>query len=58
MDYREKNNTELIKIMNDLSDENTKVKLEIENLLIVIEDIEARHAYIKELIKNRMKNNG
>jgi hypothetical protein len=55
MDYRDKSNTELIKIMNDLSDENEKIKSEVDKLLVVIEDIEARHAYIKELIKNRLK---
>ena len=55
MEYKEKSNNELIIIMNQLSEENEKIKKEVEALLKVSDDIEVRYLYIQELIKNRMK---
>ena len=55
MEYENKNNSELVKILNDLSEENDKIKKEVEKLLLVTDDIEIRYNYIQELIKKRMK---
>ena len=55
MEYEKKSNNDLVKIMNDLVEENEKIKHEVEKLLLVSDDIEIRYNYIQELIKNRMK---
>ena len=55
MEYENKSNSELIKILNDLSEENDKTKKEVEKLLLITDDIEMRYTYIQELIKKRMK---
>lgn len=55
MDYKDKSNNDLIKILNDLSDESVKLKSDVEKILLAIEDIEVRYNYIQELIKSRLK---
>ena len=55
MEYEKKNNNELVKILNDLSEQNENIKKEVEKLLLVSDDIEIRYNYIEQLIKNRMK---
>ena len=55
MEYDNKNNNELLNILNDLSEQNENTKKDIEKLLAVVDDIEMRYFYIQELIKKRMK---
>lgn len=55
MKYEEKSNNELLKILNDLSEENDKIKIEVEKLIAVSDDIELRYMYIQDLIKKRLK---
>ena len=55
MEYENKSNTELMNIMNDLSSEYDKIKLDVEKLLEVADDIELRYKYIEDLIKKRVK---
>ena len=54
MEYENKSNNELIVILNNLSEENEKIKKEVDKLLLVSDDIEIRYMYIQELIKKRM----
>ena len=54
MEYENKSNSELIVILNNLSEENEKIKKEVDKLLLVSDDIEIRYMYIQELIKKRM----
>lgn len=53
-DYEKKGNNELIKVLNDLSDEHEKLKQEVESILFLIDGLEKEYIYVQEIIKKRM----
>ena len=53
-EYDKKSNAELIKVLNDLSDEHIKLKQEIEKTLFIIDELEKEYMYVQEIIKKRM----
>lgn len=55
MEYENKSNSDLVQILNDLAEENERIKKEVEKLLLITDDIEIRYSFIQELIKKRMK---
>jgi hypothetical protein len=54
-DYDKKSNSELIKILNDFSDEHDKLKNDVEKTLFIIDELEKEHMYIQEIIRKRME---
>ncbi len=53
-EYQNKGNNELIKILNDLSEQHEKLKLDVEQTLKLIDDLEKEYLYVQEIIKKRM----
>lgn len=53
-DYDKKGNNELIKVLNDLSDEHERLKQEVNNTLLLIDELEKEYLYVQEIIKKRM----
>jgi hypothetical protein len=53
-DYDKKGNNELIKVLNDLSDEHEKLKQEVNNILFLIDELEKEYLYVQDIIKKRM----
>jgi hypothetical protein len=53
-DYQNKGNNELVKILNDLSEQHEKLKLDVEQTLKLIDDLEKEYLYVQEIIKKRM----
>jgi hypothetical protein len=53
-EYDKKSNNELIKILNDFSDEYTRLKQEVEKTLFIIDELEKEYMYVQEIIKKRM----
>jgi len=53
-DYDKKGNNELVKVLNDLSDEHERLKQEVNNILFLIDNLEKEYLYVQEIIKKRM----
>ncbi len=53
-DYEKKGNNELIKVLNDLSDEHEKLKQEVESILFLIDGLEKEYLYVQDIIKKRI----
>jgi hypothetical protein len=53
-EYEKKSNAELIKVLNDLSDEHIRLKQEVERTLFIIDELEKEYMYVQEIIKKRM----
>jgi hypothetical protein len=53
-EYEKKSNAELIKVLNDLSDEHITLKQEVERTLFIIDELEKEYMYVQEIIKKRM----
>jgi hypothetical protein len=53
-EYQNKGNNELVKILNDLSEQHEKLKLDVEQTLKLIDDLEKEYLYVQEIIKKRM----
>jgi hypothetical protein len=53
-EYQNKGNNELIKILNDLSEQHEKLKLDVEQTLKLIDDLEKEYLYVQEIIKKRI----
>lgn len=58
-DYNNKTNNELIETLNNLSEQHYKLKMDVEDTLRIIDDIEKEYLYIHDIINKRMgKENG
>ena len=53
-DYSNKPNNELVEILNQLSEQHYKLKMDVEDLLKIIDNIEKEYLYIHDIINKRM----
>lgn len=53
-DYNDKPNNELVEILNQLSEQHYKLKMDVEDLLKIIDNIEKEYLYIHDIINKRM----
>jgi hypothetical protein len=53
-DYNNKPNNELVEILNQLSEQHYKLKMDVEDLLKIIDNIEKEYLYIHDIINKRM----
>jgi hypothetical protein len=52
--YNDKPNNELVEILNNLSEQHYKLKMDVEDMLRIIDDIEKEYLYIHDIINKRM----
>lgn len=58
-DYNSKTNNELIETLNNLSEQHYKLKMDVEDMLRIIDNLEKEYLYIHDIINKRMgKQNG